>query len=236
MALIQARTAAWQGGELTDDFSDSAITVSGLTALTVGSLIAIAWGCVTVNRNVSTISGGASWDVNASRLHRINNASLGSLNLHAAITTSADTSITVTLDGSSGGAPDWVTVMEFGNAPASVTESGTSTETDDSGNSATSHSCAAVTPDTNQTVFLGMVVLNNSGSTFHKDADFTSAYDNDGLGWTGYLIQSGSTTAQGMDVTNDVARTALLIVAAVQMAGAGGLVRPKFLSLLGVGQ
>src|SRR5690606_32030590 len=132
------------------------------------------------------------------------------------------TSVTVTLSGNSTfGINNRVTVLEFSGSADPATESGTSTGTSNA-TSVTAHDAAAVTPDTDETLFIGAIRIGGEPGAWTFDPDFTGAFT---LGTTQtpvlYRIQSGDSSAQAFNNTSTFTRSSQVLLVAFRGATAG---------------
>jgi hypothetical protein len=159
-------------------------------------------------------------------LHRLNangNSLPGSTNVWAAICTSADTTITVTMSGGSTGL-DRLTLLEFSGAADPVAEDGTSQEATDLG-SPTAHDVSAVTPTADEVLFIAAGAVSNDPGTWTGDTDFTTYVDpNGGFQVVAYRIQTG-TAAQSWTNTSANGVGHGLVLCAIQ--GSTGSTRPS---------
>jgi hypothetical protein len=214
-----------------------------LTSTTIGNVIVVVLqhSDGAIARTVSSMTGGGA---TYTELQSITSAIAGNYgaNIYAGIATSSETTVTIVLSGNSdGNMPDSVTVMEFSGVLSPLAESGTSTTQDNTATS-TSHVAAAVTPATNETLFIGLLNLGGSSGGLTTDSDFTYSLSYTTPGrprYVAYRIQSGSTTAQAFSNTSVTARTSFSALAAIRGdlgGGGGGATCTGAIGLLGVGK
>lgn len=165
------------------------------------------------NRTVSSITGLATGGY--TQLHQEGPLSSTWYNsIYAAIVTSSGTSITVTMNANTADAEDRVTVFELSGVLDPIAESGTSTGAIAA--AANTHTAAAVTPDTAEVFFVGVLRISGSSGGWTTDPDFTtSTAFTPTVQRVDYRIQS-NTTAQSYVIGTTTARNSNIALAAVR--------------------
>ena len=195
----------------TDTYGPSiALTVPQTT---VGNLLKIAIAYATTGRTVSSITGGGTWDVAATRTHDFT-GSAGRIAVHELICTSATTTITVTLSAGSTG-PDLLAVWEVSGATDPATETGTSTEQNNS--STTTHAVGTVTPSASPCAFMAVTTVLGDTGTWTEDGDFVNRITPGSPRFhiVATRIQT-DTTAQAYSATSQNSTTSSVVLVATQ--------------------
>lgn len=182
------------------------------------------------SRTVSSVTGLATW----SSLHATVTNTSDWVEMWAGICTSAGTDVSITLSG--GDASTSEALMEFSGAADPLTEGGTSTEVNSTG--VTGFTAAAVTPGSDNSVFICGGKISSGVGGWTKDADFTEVQFPDAgnqRGFAEYKIQNSNSAAEDFTASWTTARNVVAILAALQGSAGGSAYKPKRATLLGVG-
>lgn len=219
-SLVQTRTACPAGCDVTDDWTNATgvggqIIVTGLTTTTAGNTLII---YATSDSDTRTVSSATCNGDTVTALHT--EYSSRSAYLGGVVVATTGTSCTVTLNGASLGAGASVVVEEWSGGAASLTESGTSTGSINTG--VTAHAAATVTPSNAPVLYVSVLILSGSSGGMTHDADFTGATTGSGtVMYRAYRTQA-DTTAQGITFTTTNSRSSNVSLAALEGASSGG--------------
>lgn len=182
---------------------------------TVDNLLTMVLYFSNEGRTISSISGLATW----TEMHAIQaQVGIGGLVIYGGKCTSAGTSITVTLSGSSGSINAWV--REFEESAATFAETGTSTAFNTT--AITDFTVSSVTPGASPNVFVGAVAASGNGSPWTDDGDFTYFVQTNAFR-AAYRIQT-DTTGQSFANTSSASLNGVGMLVAFEAAdpAAGG--------------
>jgi hypothetical protein len=225
VAVVQDRDACASGCDVTDDFSDNNIVVSGLTGFTPGNCASVVaqHGHPSRTFNTPTDSGSNSYTEAIENLD--GNVSAVAISF-ARVTTTA-TSVTVQLSGSSAFGQDRVTVLEVSGCADPLALDPVNSVDSPSG---TTHTIPSITTTTANALVVAAFTC--STGSFTPDAGYTTL-TNAANHVIGYDLLTATAT-QGYAMTSAANETCAGAIASLQGAADAAVGQPRSL-LLGVG-
>lgn len=190
-------------------------------AMTPGNLLI---GIAQSNRSraMASITGGAVWDVTASRLHDFAGG-YGRIQVHAAICTIPDTTFTMRLAGNSNN-PDRLSLIEVTLPLNPMSEIGISTQNNNP--RGVPHVCGVVSPTSGPVYFVVVGTFNRNPGTLTSDSDFLTQVQT-GAHIVGSRAQSDG-IPQGYNAVGSILAASSFVLVCVQGVTGGSIENPVY--------